>query len=142
MTAGHQLTAESVCYVAMPMFHSNALYAGWSPAVYVGATIALRRRFSASAFLDDVRRYRVTYFNYVGKPLSYILATPPRPDDREHTLVRVVGNEGTERDITRFSERFGVPVADNYGSTEGGVPSCGPPTNRTARSVAFPTEPS
>ena len=78
----------------MPMFHSNALYAGWSPAVYVGATIAMRRRFSASAFLDDVRRYRATYFNYVGKPLSYILATPPRPDDREHTLVRVLGNEG------------------------------------------------
>ena len=116
-----ELTAESVCYLAMPMFHSNALYAGWSPAVYAGATIALRRRFSASGFLDDVRRYGVTYFNYVGKPLSYILATPPRPDDREHTLVRVLGNEGTERDIARFSERFGVPVTDSYGSTEGGV---------------------
>ena len=91
------------------------------PRSYVGATIALRRRFSASGFLDDVRRYGATYFNYVGKPLSYILATPPRPDDRDHTLVRVVGNEGTEHDIARFSERFGVPVIDNYGSTEGGV---------------------
>ena len=87
----------------------------------MGATIALRRRFSASGFLDDVRRYGVTYFNYVGKPLSYILATPPRPDDREHTLVRVVGNEGTEQDVARFSERFGVRVIDSYGSTEGGV---------------------
>ena len=121
LSAGQELSAESVCYLAMPMFHSNALYAGWSPAVYVGATIALRRRFSASAFLDDVRRYRATYFNYVGKPLSYILATPPRPDDRDHDLVRVVGNEGTERDVARFSERFGVLVLDNYGSTEGGV---------------------
>ena len=35
-----------------------------------------RGRFSASGFLPDVRRYGVTYFNYVGKPLSYILATP------------------------------------------------------------------
>jgi fatty-acyl-CoA synthase len=115
------LNAESVCYLAMPMFHSNALYAGWSPAVYVGATLALRRRFSASGFVDDVRRYGVTYFNYVGKPLSYILATPPRPDDRENTLVKVIGNEGTERDVARFSERFGVPVIDSYGSTEGGI---------------------
>ena len=89
LSASQELTAASVCYLAMPMFHSNALYAGWSPAVYVGATIALRRRFSASGFLDDVRRYGATYFNYVGKPLSYILATPPRPDDRDHTLVRV-----------------------------------------------------
>jgi fatty-acyl-CoA synthase len=115
------LSAESVCYLAMPLFHSNALYAGWSPAVFSGATIALRRRFSASGFIDDVRRYGVTYFNYVGKPLSYILATPPRPDDRDHTLQRVLGNEGTERDIARFSERFGVPVIDSYGSTEGGI---------------------
>jgi fatty-acyl-CoA synthase len=121
LSESQELTAESVCYLAMPMFHSNALYAGWSPALYVGATIALRRRFSASAFIDEVRRYRATYFNYVGKPLSYILATPPRPDDRDHTLARVLGNEGSEHDIARFSERFGVRVTDNYGSTEGGV---------------------
>lgn len=136
LSESQDLTNDSVCYLAMPMFHSNALYAGWSPAVYVGATIALRRRFSASGFLDDVRHYRVTYFNYVGKPLSYILTTPPRPDDREHTLVRVIGNEGTERDIARFSERFGVQVADNYGSTEGGVTvmrTLGQPTGALGR---------
>jgi len=121
LSASQELTADSVCYLAMPLFHSNALYAGWSPAVYVGATIAMRRRFSASGFIDDVRRYRVTYFNYVGKPLSYILATPARPDDREHSLLRVLGNEGSELDIARFSERFGVPVTDSYGSTEGGI---------------------
>jgi fatty-acyl-CoA synthase len=121
LSTTQELSSESVCYLAMPMFHSNALYAGWSPAVYVGATIALRRRFSASGFIDDVRRYGVTYFNYVGKPLTYILATPPRPDDREHTLVKVIGNEGTEADVARFSERFGVPVIDSYGSTEGGL---------------------
>jgi fatty-acyl-CoA synthase len=115
------LNASSVCYLAMPMFHSNALYAGWSPALYVGATIALRRRFSASQFLPDVRRFGVTYFNYVGKPLSYILATPARPDDRDHTLVRVLGNEASQHDIRQFTDRFGVEVLDNYGSTEGGV---------------------
>ncbi|MFA5885506.1 MAG: AMP-binding protein [Acidimicrobiia bacterium] len=115
------LDSSSVCYSAMPMFHSNALFTTWGPAVCVGATMALRRRFSASAFLDDVRRYGATNFNYVGKPLTYILATPERPDDADNTLVRVGGNEAAERDIQRFSERFGVPVVDGYGSTEGGV---------------------
>jgi fatty-acyl-CoA synthase len=115
------LTAADVGYMAMPMFHSNALFAGWSPMVYAGGTLALRRKFSASGFLPDVRRYGATYFNYVGKPLTYILATPESPDDREHPLRRVFGNEAAERDIFRFSERFGVPVTDNYGSTESGV---------------------
>ena len=117
------LTADDVCYVSMPLFHSNALMAGLAPALAAGATIALPTggRFSASGFLPDVRRHGVTYFNYVGKPLSYILATPERPDDAENPLVRVFGNEGAEADIVRFGERFGCVVVDSYGSTEGGA---------------------
>ncbi|MFF5987477.1 AMP-binding protein [Prauserella flavalba] len=49
-------TADTV-YVAMPMFHSNAIMAGWAVGLAAGATIALRRRFSASGFLPDVRRF-------------------------------------------------------------------------------------
>jgi fatty-acyl-CoA synthase len=116
-----ELDETSVGYMAMPMFHSNALFAGWSPIVYVGATLALRRRFSASGFLPDVRKFGATYFNYVGKPLSYILATPEGPDDRNHQLKRVFGNEGAERDLSRFAERFGVKVIDSFGSTESGA---------------------
>jgi fatty-acyl-CoA synthase len=117
------LTADDACYVSMPLFHSNALMAGLSPALAAGATIALPTggRFSASGFLTDVRRHGVTYFNYVGKPLSYILATPERPDDADNPLVRVFGNEGAEADIVRFGERFGCVVVDSYGSTEGGA---------------------
>ena len=51
-----------------------------------GRRVALRPRFSASAFIDDVRRYRATTFSYVGKALAYILATPERPDDGDNTL--------------------------------------------------------
>ncbi|HTZ08041.1 MAG TPA: AMP-binding protein, partial [Acidimicrobiales bacterium] len=117
------LGPDDVCYVAMPLFHSNALMAGFTPAVAAGATVALPTggRFSASGFLPDVRRHGVTYFNYVGKPLSYILATPERPDDAENTLRQVFGNEGAEADVVRFGERFGCVVVDSYGSTEGGA---------------------
>jgi len=115
------LVPEDVCYLAMPMFHSNALMAGWAPCLAAGATGALRRRFSASGFLPDVRHFGATFFNYVGKPLTYVLATPRQPDDAENPLTRVFGNEGDERDVTRFAERFGCPVFDSYGSTEGGA---------------------
>jgi fatty-acyl-CoA synthase len=116
-----KLGTDDVCYLAMPMFHSNALMAGWAPALAGGATSALRRKFSASGFLPDVRRFGATYFNYVGKPLSYILATPEQPDDDDNTLRLVFGNEAADLDIERFSQRFGVPVIDSYGSTEGGA---------------------
>jgi len=116
-----QLTTADVCYCAMPMFHSNALMANWAGALAAGATTALRRKFSASGFLPDVRRYGVTYANYVGKPLSYVLATPEKPDDANNSLQRVFGNEAAEADIDRFARRFGCVVVDSYGSTEGGA---------------------
>ena len=112
------LTDADVCYAAMPLFHSNAVLAGFAPAVCSGATIALARRFSASGFLPDVRRFGATYMNYVGKPLAYVLATEPRPDDTDNTLRVAFGNEASERDIEEFARRFGCQVTDAFGSTE------------------------
>ncbi len=119
----YSLGPADACYVAMPLFHSNALMAGFTPALVSGAAVALPTggKFSASGFLPDVRRHNVTYFNYVGKPLAYILATPEQPDDADNPLRSVFGNEGSQADTTRFAERFGCSVTDNYGSTEGGA---------------------
>jgi fatty-acyl-CoA synthase len=115
------LGPADTCYLSMPLFHSNAIMAGWAPAVAAGASIALRRKFSASQFFPDVRRFGATYANYVGKPLSYILATPPRDDDADNPLRVAYGNEGAPRDLDRFAQRFGVTVVDGFGSSEGGV---------------------
>jgi fatty-acyl-CoA synthase len=115
------LSPQDVSYLVMPLFHSNAMMAGWGPTLAVGAAAALRRKFSASGFLPDVRRHGVTYFNYVGKPLTYILATPELPDDADNTLRSAFGNESTEGDIELFTKRFGCEVTDAYGSTEGGI---------------------
>jgi fatty-acyl-CoA synthase len=112
---------DDTVYLSMPMFHSNAIMAGWSVGLAAGATLALRRRFSASGFLDDVRKFGVTYANYVGKPLSYVLGTQPQPDDADNPLRVVFGNEASERDVVAFAERFGCRVIDAYGSTEGGI---------------------
>jgi fatty-acyl-CoA synthase len=115
------LTPGDVCYSVMPLFHSNAAVSGFANVLAAGATGVLRRRFSATGFLPDVRRYGVTFFNYVGKPLSYILATPERADDADNPLRVAFGNEAAPLDIDRFARRFDCIVADGYGSTEGGL---------------------
>ncbi|MGN6299546.1 MAG: AMP-binding protein [Angustibacter sp.] len=115
------LGRDDVHYVSMPLFHSNAVMAGWAPALVSGATIALAERFSASGFLPDVRRYGATYANYVGKPLAYVLATPEQPDDADNPLRLVFGNEAGERDTVEFARRFGCTVIDGFGSTENAV---------------------
>lgn len=115
------LTGADVCYLSMPLFHSNAIMAGWAVGLAAGAGLALAPRFSASGFLPDVRRYGATYANYVGKPLTYVLSTPAAPDDADNPLRLVFGNEANERDIAAFGERFGCVVVDSYSSTENAV---------------------
>ena len=114
------LSKQDTCYVSMPLFHSNAVVAGWAPAVCSGAAI-VPAKFSASNFLDEVREYGVTYMNYVGKPLAYILATPERDDDADNPLRVAFGNEANDKDIAAFGRRFAVQVEDGFGSTENAV---------------------
>jgi fatty-acyl-CoA synthase len=115
------LEPGDVGYVCMPLFHSSSVMVGWAPSIVAGASVGLARRFSASNWLPDVRRYGATYWNYTGKPLSYILATPERPDDADNPLRVAFGNEGAPQVVADFSRRFGVDVVDSFGATEGGV---------------------
>ena len=118
---GYGYTGEDICYCPMPLFHGNALMALWGPAVMVGAAIATRPRFSASAFIDDVRTFGATKFSYVGKAIAYILATPERADDADNTLKSAFGTEASVRDRDRFRKRFGCYLIEGYGQSEGGA---------------------
>jgi fatty-acyl-CoA synthase len=112
---------DDVAYCTMPLFHGNALMVLWGPSMVVGATVTLARRFSASGFVADVRRYGVTTFTYVGKALAYVLATPPAPGDAAITLRRGFGTEASVADRAAFEQRFGCVLTEGYGSSEGGV---------------------
>jgi fatty-acyl-CoA synthase len=112
---------DDVNYICMPMFHGNALMANWAPALRARGAVALRRRFSASAFLDDIRRYRASYFTYVGRAISYLLATPERDDDRDNSLRAGFGTEAGAVDMARFEARFGCALTEGYGASEGGM---------------------
>lgn len=114
------LTSGDVHYISMPLFHSNGVLAGWAPALTTGAAFAVAD-FSASGFLDAVRRVGATYANYVGKPLAYVLSTPEHPDDADNPLRLVFGNEAGDRDAAAFGRRFGCRVVDGFGSTENAV---------------------
>ncbi len=114
-------SSEDVLYSAMPLFHGNALSAAVLPALASGATVALRRKFSASNFLPDVRACGATFFNSVGRAIAHIVATPPTEHDRDHRLRYVLGPETSVQDKAAFTERFGVPLVEGYGSSENAI---------------------
>ncbi len=61
-------------YISMPLFHSNAWYIGILPQMIVGGSFVMKRRFSASAFEEDMLAHGVTFLNYVAS-LFIILST-------------------------------------------------------------------
>jgi fatty-acyl-CoA synthase len=122
-----ELTRDSVSYLSMPLFHGNSMMMNFAPSMYTGATLCLARRFSASGFVRDLHSYGVTYVNYVGRALSYMLAVPEDPRDSASTLRLAAGTEASVADAERFCARFGCRVSEGYGMSEGIVRINRPP---------------
>lgn len=118
-----EATPEDVVYVCLPLYHGTAQWGGLGGILATGASIALRRKFSASNFWPDVVRFGATRALYIGELCRYLLLQPPSPADRSHGI-RVMTGNGLRRDVwTPFQERFGIPlIREFYGATEGNAP--------------------
>jgi citronellyl-CoA synthetase len=120
--AGLKCDVNDRIYLCLPLYHGTGLFLGAGAAFCSGASLLLRRRFSASSFLGDVREHGATCFIYIGELCRYLMNTPARDDDVRNPLGTMMGN-GLRPDVwCEFKERFGISrVAEFYGSSEGNV---------------------
>ena len=81
--------------------------------------MVLRKKFSASNFLDDIIKYQCTGFSYVGEICRFLLNQPKSPLDRAHKIKVCFGNGLRENVHREFTERFGIKCVELYGATEG-----------------------
>lgn len=116
--AGYQ--PGDILYTCLPLFHGNALFLSTIRGLAGGYQVALGRRFSASRFWDEVKRYRATTFNALGAMIPILLKQPPRPDDADNP-VRIVFSAATPAWAwEEFEKRFNVTVWEGYGAVDGG----------------------
>ena len=120
--AGLRCDVNDCIYLCLPLYHGTGMFLGVGAAFCTGATMFIRRKFSASNFLPEVRAHGVTCFIYIGELCRYLLHTPEQPDDFRNPLGTMMGN-GLRPDIwLQFKERFGIErVSEFYGSSEGNV---------------------
>jgi fatty-acyl-CoA synthase len=113
---------KDTMYCALPLYHSAGGAMCVAAVLATGGTLALRRKFSASAFWDDVRVFDATAFQYIGEFCRYLLNQPPNRRDGEHRLRFAIGN-GLRPDIWEaFRDRFRIPqIVEFYGATEGNI---------------------
>ena len=120
--AGLRCDEHDCIYLCLPLYHGTGLFLGVGAAFCTGATMFIRRKFSASKFLPEVREHEATCFIYIGELCRYLLNTPEQEDDYKNPLGTVMGN-GLRPDVwLEFKERFGIGrVSEFYGSSEGNV---------------------
>ncbi len=120
--ASLQLTSSDRVYVTLPFYHATAMVVAWGSVLAGSATLVMARNFSASRFWEDVRRYGVTAFCYVGELCRYLLALPESARDKDHKVRLMFGNGLRPGIWEAFKQRFGVDrVVEFYGSSEGNI---------------------
>jgi fatty-acyl-CoA synthase len=114
--------ASDRMYDCLPMYHTTGGVLATGAVLIAGGSVAIREKFSASEFWDDVVRFDCTLFQYIGELCRYLVNSPPNPKETSHRLRLCCGN-GLRPDIwTPFKTRFKIPaILEFYAATEGNV---------------------
>ncbi|XP_060577324.1 long-chain fatty acid transport protein 2-like [Ruditapes philippinarum] len=114
------LTPSDIIYTTTPLYHSVGGGLGILNTLDQGATMVLKRKFSAHQYFEDVRKHNVTVIQYIGELCRYLLSVPESKLDGHHK-VRVAFGNGLRADIwERFKRRYNIPyIYEFFGATEG-----------------------
>jgi acyl-CoA synthetase (AMP-forming)/AMP-acid ligase II len=114
-----ELTADDRIFVYLPLYHTNPQTYAVMSVLTVGASLGLRRRFSATSFFEDARELQATGCTFVGTVLAILAARYTEPM-RNHQMRFSIGG-GTTAELARtIEQRFGFKVHELYGMTEVG----------------------
>jgi len=106
-------------YMTLPLYHSTGLILGWAASLRSGCPNVIKSKFSASDFWNDVKKYNVNKFIYVGELCRYLMNLPPSDGDKDNPITQISGN-GLRPDIWEsFQKRFNISkIVEIYGATE------------------------
>ncbi len=131
---------EDTIYTCLPLYHGNALGISVMGALFMGCSLAIGERLSASRFWDEIRKYNAVEFNSLGAMIPILMKQPVRKDDADNP-VRVVLSAATPKDVWEaFEKRFNLKIVEWFGmvdspgyliNTEGKVGAMGRPIGET-----------
>ena len=145
------ISSDDIVYCTLPLYHTNGGVLSAGQMLFTGATLVIRKKFSASNFWQDCIKYKCTvsyiiiciknlshfpsvFFSfslhplslkvtfYIGELCRYLLAQPNQQTDTQHNIRLCIGNGLRPQIWTAFTKRFGIPnIYEFYGCTEGSV---------------------
>ncbi len=123
-TYGHVLNLgpDDVMYVTLPLYHATGIVVCWCGVIAGAGTLALRRKYSSSAFWKDVQKFDASAIGYVGELCRYLMDAPPSELEKGHRVTKMIGNGMRPNIWDKFKQRFGIEeILELYASSEGNV---------------------
>ena len=112
---------DDIPYTGLSLAHGNSQAVTVFPAFAKTIPAVLSEKFTKSKIWDICRKYRCTTFSLLGGMMSGIYNEPPKPNDADNPVRKVI-SAGTPRAIWEaFEKRFNVKIHEWYGAVEGGL---------------------
>lgn len=115
---------NDVLYTGLSLTHGNAQGVTLFPALALsrkGVRAVISERFTKRQIWDICRKHNCTSFSLLGGMMSGIFNEPPRADDGNNPIRKVI-SAGTPQPIWKaFEERFKTRIHEWYGAMEGGM---------------------
>ncbi|NUP21686.1 MAG: AMP-binding protein [Streptomyces sp.] len=126
-----QLGPEDRCLLILPLFHVNGIVVSTLTPLLAGASVVIAGRFDPQSFFDLVEQERPSFFSAVPTIYSMLAALPEdvRPDTSSLRFAVCGAAPASAELLTRFEERYGFPIIEGYGLSEG---TCGSTCNPVA----------
>jgi long-chain acyl-CoA synthetase len=139
-----QIGPADRCLLILPLFHVNGIVVSVLTPLLAGASLVIADRFNPRTFFDVVESERPTFFSAVPTIYTMLAALPEDvvPDTSSVRFGICGAAPASAELLTRFEARYGFPVVEGYGLSEGTCastinPVAGPRRAGTA-GIAFP----
>jgi long-chain acyl-CoA synthetase len=132
------------CLLILPLFHVNGIVVSVLMPLLAGASVVIAERFDPHTFFDTVEHCRPTFFSAVPTIYTMLAALPDdvRPDTSSLRFGIGGAAPASAELLVRFEARFGFPLIEGYGLSEGTCASTINPVDGERRAgtvgIAFP----
>ncbi|WP_404287598.1 class I adenylate-forming enzyme family protein [Glutamicibacter arilaitensis] len=112
------LQSQDRWFVTLPLFHANAQFYCFGPAIAAGASVGLTASFSASGWFNQAAELEVTHASLFAAPIRMILARRPHHAPKLALKHLWFAQSLGEEHYREFAEHVGVAPRQLYGMTE------------------------
>jgi long-chain acyl-CoA synthetase len=119
----------------LPLFHVNGIVAGTLSPLLAGGRVTIAGRFSPTQFWNRVEQSGATYFSAVPTIYTMLAQLPPEvaPDTSSVRHAICGAAPASVELLEKFESRYGIPIIEGYGLSEGSCASTVNPLHGTRK---------